>query len=178
MEANTQIDLAKQEVSANRAISSALQNATTEDVAVSPEQPNSTSTSERSARGTIHATNQVRLKRKENSTLSVEADSVTGIPLEDYFGESVNTSELQPADRGFGAWSYVMSAFAMFVVVWGFPQAFPIFQTHLTTGKKARFPDSIAIRLLAPGIQDIEEGILFQFLPTGIRHRRLLVFAG
>jgi hypothetical protein len=28
---------------------------------------------------------------------------------------------LQPVDEGFGAWSYVASAFAMYIVVWGEP---------------------------------------------------------
>lgn len=32
---------------------------------------------------------------------------------------SKNVSVLQPADEGFGAWSYAASAFAMFVPVWG-----------------------------------------------------------
>lgn len=60
----------------------------------------------------------------------------------------------------------------------GFPQAFPIFQTYLSTGHTSRFPGSVAIRLLAPGLQDIEEGILFQFLPKSTRYRQLLVVVG
>lgn len=60
----------------------------------------------------------------------------------------------------------------------GFPQAFPIFQTYLSTGKASKFPDSVAIRLLAPGLQDIEEGILFQFLPKASKYRQSLVIAG
>jgi hypothetical protein len=60
----------------------------------------------------------------------------------------------------------------------GFPQAFPIFQTYLSTGKASKFPDSIAIRLLAPGLQDIEEGIVFQFLPKASRYRQSLIIAG
>jgi hypothetical protein len=32
--------------------------------------------------------------------------------------------------------------------------------------------------LLAPGLQDIEEGILFQFLPKSVKFRQLLVIAG
>jgi hypothetical protein len=60
----------------------------------------------------------------------------------------------------------------------GFPQAFPIFQTYLSTGHASKFPGSVAIRLLAPGLQDIEEGILFQFLPKATRYRQLLVVVG
>lgn len=40
------------------------------------------------------------------------------------------------------------------------------------------YPDSVAIRLLAPGIQDILEGILFPLLPSSHRHRAALVVAG
>ena len=66
----------------------------------------------------------------------------------------------------------------MYIVVWGFPYAFPIFQTYLTAGPKARFPDSIAIRLLAPGLQDIEEGFLFPLLPSASKYRRPIVLFG
>lgn len=179
MDAATQIDLAKQNAPASQVLGSALQEALPEVGSASEEEIDNASISaaRRKSRGTVVATNQVRLKRKQNRTTTIETDPLTSLPL-DHFGESANVVALQPIDRGFGAWSYVTAAFSMFVVVWGFPQAFPIFQTYLTTGKAARFPGSIAIRLLAPGIQDIEEGILFQFLPTGGRHRRLLVFAG
>ncbi|KAI9814316.1 MAG: hypothetical protein M1826_002282 [Phylliscum demangeonii] len=97
---------------------------------------------------------------------------------EDSFGESANVVTLQPVDGGFGAWSYVASAFAMFIVVWGFPQAFPIFQNHLSSGKSAMLPQSVVLPLLAPGLQDIEEGILFQMLPKAAKFRRLLVIGG
>ena len=60
----------------------------------------------------------------------------------------------------------------------GFPQAFPIFQAHLSSGKGARFPNSMVLPLLAPGIQDILEGILFQFLPKATKHRRAIVASG
>ncbi len=60
----------------------------------------------------------------------------------------------------------------------GFPQAFPIFQTYLSTGPNSKFPGSVAIRLLAPGLQDIEEGIIFQFLPNASKYRQSLVIAG
>lgn len=33
--------------------------------------------------------------------------------------EAINIVTLPPVDGGFRAWSYVVSAFAMFVVVWG-----------------------------------------------------------
>jgi MFS family permease len=60
----------------------------------------------------------------------------------------------------------------------GFPYSFPIFQTYLTSGPEAPYPESVSIRLLAPGIQDILEGILFPFLPSGGRHRKLMLASG
>ena len=36
----------------------------------------------------------------------------------------------------------------------------------------------MVLPLLAPGIQDIQEGILFQLLPPFARHQRLVVVAG
>ena len=59
----------------------------------------------------------------------------------------------------------------------GFPQAFPIFQTHLSS-KFSRHADSVILPLLAPGLQDIEEGILFQLLPKAARYRQTLVLIG
>lgn len=60
----------------------------------------------------------------------------------------------------------------------GFPQAFPIFQTFLSTGDAAKHPGSIILPLLAPGIQDIEEGVLFQVFPKPAKYRRIIVIAG
>ncbi len=60
----------------------------------------------------------------------------------------------------------------------GFPQAFPIFQTHLSSQKDLRHADSVILPLLAPGLQDIEEGILFQLLPKAARYRQTLVLIG
>ena len=60
----------------------------------------------------------------------------------------------------------------------GFPQAFPIFQTYLSSGEAATHRDSIVLPLLAPGLQDIEEGILFQIFPKSAKYRQTLVIAG
>ena len=60
----------------------------------------------------------------------------------------------------------------------GFPQAFPIFQTYLSTGESGKYNDSITLTFLAPGLQDIEEGILFQILPKAARYRRVVVIVG
>lgn len=41
------------------------------------------------------------------------------IPVADIERVSLPVAQLQPADEGFGAWSYAASAFAMFITVWG-----------------------------------------------------------
>ncbi len=60
----------------------------------------------------------------------------------------------------------------------GFPETWPIFQNYLSTGPKALHPNSTIIPLLAPGLPDIVEGILFQFLPRSSKYRRWLVMGG
>jgi MFS transporter, MCT family, solute carrier family 16 (monocarboxylic acid transporters), member 10 len=46
------------------------------------------------------------------------------------------------------------------------------------SGPSARFPDSLILPLLAPGIQDIQEGLLFPILPIFARYRQLMVVIG
>lgn len=58
------------------------------------------------------------------------------------------------------------------------PEAWPIFQTYLSAGEHAQYPDSMVIPLLAPGMSDIVEGILFQILPRHAKYRHSLVVAG
>ncbi len=62
--------------------------------------------------------------------------------------------------------------------VLGFPQSFPIFQTYLSSGESAAYGDSVILALLAPGLQNIEEGIMFQILPKAARYRQSLVLLG
>ena len=45
-------------------------------------------------------------------------------------------------------------------------------------GESAEHADSLVLALLAPGLQDIEEGILFQILPKASKHRRNMVILG
>lgn len=180
MESATQIDLAKDEAPASQVLHSALQNPMPTILSVTGEQTSTVPPArspKRSLRGATATTHHVRLQHKSSSGVNASVAATAGPEL-DPFGESSNVVELQPIDTGFGAWSYVAAAFSMYIVVWGFPYSFPIFQTFLSAGPKARFPDSIAIRLLAPGLQDIEEGIIFPFLPTAARYRRLLVLLG
>ncbi|KAF2180471.1 MFS general substrate transporter [Zopfia rhizophila CBS 207.26] len=133
--------------------------------------------SKRSIKGATAATSQVKLKPKPPESHALFSDDVTlnSLGFEEPEGGGFT---LPPADKGFGAWSYVAAAFAMYIVVWGFPNAFPIFQTYLSSGEKAQYRDSMILPILAPGIQDILEGIFFQILPKLARYRRLLVIIG
>ena len=60
----------------------------------------------------------------------------------------------------------------------GFPQSFPIFQAYLSSRGSAQLSKSTVLPLLAPGLQDIEEGLLFQFLPKSARYRQTIVMTG
>lgn len=106
LESAIQIDLARGEAPASQVMSSALA------------QPD-TIPDNQSPRGSITATHQVRSYRKKSWGSNGGTD--VAIPLLDAgaFGESDNVVELQPMDGGFGAWSYVASAFFMYIVVWG-----------------------------------------------------------
>ena len=57
---------------------------------------------------------------KQSASSASNADSPTAnISDLGAFEASGKVYTLQPVDEGFGAWSYVASAFAMFLVVWG-----------------------------------------------------------
>ena len=200
METALQIDLSKPEAPAEQVLDSALG-----EIAA---QPRSTE-GKNLTRGRSDTTHQARLGPKSSHggrPRSVSAREHSNEVSElGHFDETANSYSLQPVDEGFGAWSYVASAFAMFIVVWGeyqyltrwqrlwrknacqyanlfiivgFPQSFPIFQTYLSTGESPRHPNSVILALLAPGLQDIEEGIMFQILPKAARYRQTLVLIG
>ncbi len=50
---------------------------------------------------------------------STEAELEDRLELIGRESDARTESKLLPRDGGFGAWSYVVSAFAMFIVVWG-----------------------------------------------------------
>ena len=114
METALQIDLSKPEAPANQVLDSALG-----DVAA---QPYSTA-SKNVMRGRSDATHQARLGPKSSHSGQPRSASARGGSNEvselGHFDETANSYSLQPVDEGFGAWSYVASAFAMFIVVWG-----------------------------------------------------------
>lgn len=207
MNSALQVDLAKAEVPAQRVLESALGEAASHLTVPPPSDPSPGESlpqlpSRRSSKGGYATTAQVRLKSKASrDSLSKREHVQAGSPSPEAsdLGNSARAYTLQPADQGFGAWSYVACAFAMYIVVWGmflygealqqahglsflstlgFPQAFPIFQTYLSSGEHATHPDSMILPLLAPGLQDIEEGILFQIFPKSAKYRPMLITTG
>ena len=205
MESALQIDRARSEAPAEQVLDSALgQVATPPNVLSSPAvaQGKPRDKPEHMIRGRSETTAQVRLVPKVPKDQRSRSPSTQDLPTNTLesgnFDEIAQGFSLQPVDEGFGAWSYAASAFAMFIVVWGksvtssyriggmslnygfigFPQAFPVFQTHLSSQKFSKHADSVILPLLAPGLQDIEEGILFQILPKAARYRQTLVLIG
>ena len=122
METALQVDLSKPEAPAEQVLESALG-----EVAA---QPRSTD-GKHLVRGRSDATHQARLGpksshggRSRSSSAQAHSNEVSELG---HFDETANSYSLQPVDEGFGAWSYVASAFAMFIVVWGeypMPDAF------------------------------------------------------
>ncbi|KAL8668967.1 MAG: hypothetical protein Q9168_006422 [Polycauliona sp. 1 TL-2023] len=184
MESGLEVDLAKQEVTAQQALESPLGQSLPNRQAGQTLNADLREQPRRSSKSGSATTNQPRLKPKapsnrQNHTVlsSVHGDEAGSFELKSN-DETQTIFRLQPVDEGFGAWSYVASAFAMYIVVWGFPQSFPIFQTYLSSRESAELPDSKILPLLAPGLQDIEEGLLFQFLPRSATYRPAIVTTG
>lgn len=185
MESALQVDLTRPEAPAKQVLDSALgQAATRPTVLSSPAVAEGTVNvkSKDGIRGRSETTAQVRLVPKIPKDHRSRSPSTQDMPTNTLelgnFDETAQGFSLQAVDEGFGAWSYVASAFAMFIVVWGFPQSFPVFQTHLSSQRFSRHADSVILPLLAPGLQDIEEGLLFQILPKAARYRQTLVLIG
>ena len=208
MDSAREVDLARREAPAQQVLNSALGAAAYHRNDLPPvtseEQPPG-SLSAHTLQGATATTTQAKLKPKslaDRSSSSTNSGDQSGGSFEmEGFGESTNVTKLQPMDQGFGAWSYVASAFAMYIVVWGkvldqkialvtsvstddlsniagYPQSFPIFHTYLSSGETAKHPDSVVLPLLSPGLQDIQEGFLFQLFPKSTRYRQSMVVSG
>jgi hypothetical protein len=124
MGAATQVDLARTEVPAGQVMDSVLEeraeNLAVESTLRTPDVADSRSP-RRSTRGSAASTYQVRLKPKHSghSTSPSFGQTYASSLATGNLEASRLASELQPVDQGFGAWSYVASAFAMYIVVWG-----------------------------------------------------------
>ena len=126
MESAFQVDLARPEAPTEKVLDSALGQAATRPAVLSSSTSGGRTTSDKSEhtiRGRSETTAQVRLVPKipkgERSRSPATQDAPGGILELGNFDETAQGFSLQPVDEGFGAWSYVASAFAMFIVVWG-----------------------------------------------------------
>ena len=125
MERALQIDLAKPEAPAQQVLNTALGDAETHLAAPRPNSPAQTAENHprRSSKGGYPTTTQVRLNPKKPSSDTSPSHSIYDGPVNSLelgkFDATANVVTLQPVDEGFGAWSYVASAFAMYIVIWG-----------------------------------------------------------
>ena len=126
MESALQVDLARPEAPAEQVLNSALGQAATRPAVLSSHDftegaPNNES--KHTVRGRSETTAQVRLVPKipkgDRSRSPSTQDAPTDTLERGNFDDLAQSFTLQPVDEGFGAWSYVASAFAMFIVVWG-----------------------------------------------------------
>lgn len=121
MESALQVDLARPEAPAEQVLESALGQAATRPPALAEGPINDKSKD--TVRGRSETTAQVRLVPKIPKDQRSRSPSTQDLPTNTLelgdFDETAQGFSLQPVDEGFGAWSYVASAFAMFIVVWG-----------------------------------------------------------
>ena len=132
METALQIDLARPEAPAEQVLGSALGQIPPQSTSarnLSPSQ-RSSKDEKQPIRGRSETTNQARLGPKSSQGRRSRSASTQGTVTEasetGQFDETANTYSLRPVDEGFGAWSYVASAFSMFIVVWGENSSFCI----------------------------------------------------
>lgn len=126
MESALQVDLARSEAPAEQVLDSALGQAATRPIVLSPPavaEETSNEKSKHTVRGRSETTAQVRLVPKIPKDQRSRSPATQDLPTNTLelgnFDETAEGFSLQPVDKGFGAWSYVASAFAMFIVVWG-----------------------------------------------------------
>ncbi|TFK53800.1 MFS general substrate transporter [Heliocybe sulcata] len=122
-----------------------------------------------------------------SSTLDVNhetdrAETGTLESLEDE-NENDNAMSLAPVDRGFGAWSFLVAAFFVEAIVWGFPNSFGVFlAAYLSDPRFASQHDAAS---LLPLVGTLSSGIMYCSSPaihalTGRRPylRKPLLWAG
>ncbi|KAG7445645.1 MFS general substrate transporter [Guyanagaster necrorhizus] len=102
-------------------------------------------------------------------------------PEEDHV--QLNESSLAPVDRGFDAWSFLLAAFVVEGVVWGFPDSFGVFlDSYLYDPKFMNQPHASS---LLPLIGPLSSGMIFcsgpLIFPINIRYpyyRRTMMWIG
>lgn len=125
MDSAIQVDLARSEAPPEEVLNTSLGEAASRLAVPRSDSPlqSQNESPRRSSKGGYVTTNQIRLNPKKPSRDPSPSTSIQNAPgntLElGNFDETANVVTLQPVDEGFGAWSYVASAFSMFIVVWG-----------------------------------------------------------
>lgn len=127
MRENRRTDLAKGKALPDLLLSAPLGGVTTQ-IPSGPSRTKKETTNEtqqRSTAGGSATTIQLKLHPKAQKSTSISSleDRPEDVELFGSESDALHSSSLQPADEGFGAWSYVASAFAMFVIVWGIDHA-------------------------------------------------------
>lgn len=122
MDSALQVDLARSEAPVQQILNSPLGEVGSH-LAVSQQSQPPSDIPKRSSKGGSNSFTQIRLKPKKSSrdpspSLCIQDGSDNTLELGE-FDETANIVTLQPLDKGFGAWSYVAGAFAMYIVVWG-----------------------------------------------------------
>ncbi|KAJ1304561.1 hypothetical protein OPQ81_005702 [Rhizoctonia solani] len=78
----------------------------------------------------IQSTPQPHSNNSENansSNFTAQEDATRG---EESLSSGVEPSNIPPADRGFQAWLYLLGAFVVETLVWGFPNSFGVFLSY------------------------------------------------
>lgn len=96
------------------------------------------------------------------STSTVYLDRTRTVATLDYSCNdtgSQNIARLPPTDRGFDAWTFLVAAFCVETIVWGFPSAFGVFLDAYL--RDARFANQPHADTLLPLIGNLTSGILY-----------------
>ncbi|KZL69050.1 major facilitator superfamily transporter [Colletotrichum incanum] len=106
------------------------------------------------------------------------AGGTGGDGVHDSHDESQEFSSLPPVDGGKQAWLFLAACFAIEMLVWGFPFAFGVFQSHYSTNPPfAGQPNIAVIGTCAMGIMYLSGPIvigLLRLFPRESRHAPIL----
>ncbi|KAF5340127.1 hypothetical protein D9758_013148 [Tetrapyrgos nigripes] len=115
-------------------------------------QPLGRATTDNNAADTSNAVAPEVAHARDRAGTGLDMDEDPNIPR-------LNESSLPPMDRGFGAWSYLVAAFLVETIVWGFPLTFGVFlEEYLSDPVYASQPNA---QFLLPLIGPISMGIIY-----------------
>ncbi|KAF6798728.1 major facilitator superfamily transporter [Colletotrichum sojae] len=69
----------------------------------------------------------------------------TASPSEDYSSDEVSDRPIPPLDGGAGAWRFLVGAFVVEAVLWGFPLSYGVFQDYYSIHPNFKHDNNIAI---------------------------------